>query len=83
MVDIIARSQEQLIQFHPNEMCAVLWAVSGHPALDDSSRMKLFHHMTDMIDQGMSLELFTSHDLSVLAWATGSVQHYHQGSMWP
>lgn len=58
-----------MYSFRPRQLCALLWA----SALAAPSSTRLIKACTRLVEQGMSLELFEPHDLSVLVWCCGKV----------
>ena len=72
--------QNRLITFEPEELCMVLWALSTHPGIDMHDKHGLFGSLSTLVNQeGMSLDLFTAKDLSILVWSMGNVNYNNAG----
>ena len=63
-------AEDQLHLFRPRELCALLWA----SALGAPGSLRLLRAFARLLEKGMSLELFSPHDLSVLVWCCGKVR---------
>lgn len=65
--------QTRMIQFAPMELCMVLWALSSHPGMTNNQKNGLFKSLAGLLRKGMSLDLFSARDLSILVWSVGHV----------
>eukprot|EP00890_Picochlorum_soloecismus_P000650 jgi/Picsp_1/1586/NSC_05064-R1_repeat-containing protein a_05 len=80
IVKISRDIQNRLITFEPEELCMVLWALSTHPGIDVHDKHGLFGSLSALVNQeGMSLDLFTAQDLSILVWSMGNVNYNNAG----
>ena len=80
IVKISRDIQSRLITFEPEELCMVLWALSTHPGIDMHDKHGLFGSLSALVTQeGMSLDLFTAQDLSILVWSMGNVNYNNAG----
>ncbi|GAB4820915.1 hypothetical protein N2152v2_007961 [Parachlorella kessleri] len=68
---IAQQAERQLYRFRPRELCALLWA----GALANPGDLRLLKLCSRLLEGGMSLELFSPHDLSVLIWCCGKAQY--------
>ena len=65
-----ALAQARLVQYSPSQLCSLLWSGA---AADPAFRSPLFADLAGLLQRGMSLSLFTPHDLAMLAWLCGRV----------
>jgi hypothetical protein len=61
-------AHQRLLRYSPSQLCTLMWAGSS---LDPAFRSPLFGALAGLLESGMSLTLFTPHDLAVLAWLCG------------
>ncbi|KAL4440711.1 hypothetical protein ABPG77_000420 [Micractinium sp. CCAP 211/92] len=61
-------ARRQLFRFAPSQLCTLLWAGSS---LDPGGHSPLLPALAALIRGGMSLALFSSHNLAVLAYLCG------------
>lgn len=66
--------EREIVSFRPGELCICLWAVSRATWLPCHIRESPFKRLAGLVEEGMKLDLFDTHDLSVLVWSMGKSQ---------
>lgn len=71
MQAILLRAQDEIITFRPQELCILFWAAYTHEHATIEMQHAVYSALSKVVEAGMLLDHFTSHDLSVLVWSMG------------
>jgi hypothetical protein len=69
---IMAAAAERLLNFRPQDLCVLLWVASVSSGLEAKWPSLLLGRLAALLERGMSLDLFSTRDISVLIWACAS-----------
>lgn len=75
---LLKQAENKIVSFTPTELCVCLWAAANCSTLSVQRRESLFKNLDQLVANGMRLDKFDSHDLSILVCSMGKIQMAQQ-----